>query len=77
MPRWFMSTVHMGPEEAVKAHMDLHAKLSIGIHFGTFQLSDESIDAPIIELEKSLIKNHIPTSRFLALQNGETVEVKK
>jgi L-ascorbate metabolism protein UlaG (beta-lactamase superfamily) len=45
-PRWFMSPVHMAPEEAVRAHEILAASTSIAIHHGTFQLADEGIDTP-------------------------------
>lgn len=45
-PRWFMSPVHMDPEEAVRAHEILDAKTSIAIHHGTFQLADDGIDIP-------------------------------
>ena len=45
-PRWFMSPVHMGPDEAVRAHEILGAETSIAIHHGTFQLADEGIDTP-------------------------------
>lgn len=45
-PRWFMSPVHMCPEEAVKAHEILGAKTTIAIHHGTFQLADEGLDTP-------------------------------
>ena len=45
-PRWFMAPVHMNPAEAVDAHFALGARRSIGMHFGTFQLTDEAIDAP-------------------------------
>src|SRR5437868_5667465 len=37
-PRWFMSAIHMAPEEAIRAHEILVAKTSIAIHHGTFQL---------------------------------------
>jgi L-ascorbate metabolism protein UlaG (beta-lactamase superfamily) len=36
-PRWFMRAIHMNPEEAVQAHLELESSLSIGMHFGTFQ----------------------------------------
>ena len=45
-PRWFMRPVHMNPEEAVRAHLDVRPRVSIGMHFGTFQLTDEGIDEP-------------------------------
>jgi L-ascorbate metabolism protein UlaG (beta-lactamase superfamily) len=36
-PRWFMSSVHMAPEEAVRAHEILGAKTSIAMPHGTFR----------------------------------------
>lgn len=45
-PRWMMAPVHMNPAEAVAAHRALGARRSVGMHFGTFQLTDEAIDAP-------------------------------
>ena len=45
-PRWFMSPVHMNPDEAVQAHEILGAKASIAIHHGTFKLADEGLDTP-------------------------------
>ena len=45
-PRWFMAPMHMDPGEAVDAHRALGARRSVGMHFGTFQLTDEAIDAP-------------------------------
>jgi L-ascorbate metabolism protein UlaG (beta-lactamase superfamily) len=69
-PRWFMSPVHMGPDEAVKAHKILAAKTSIAIHHGTFQLADDGIDTP----RKGLLAcaEHEP---FLVLGNGQFAEL--
>lgn len=36
----------MNPDEAVRIHPDPAAKRSIGAHWGTFELTDESLDAP-------------------------------
>ena len=52
-PRWFMSPVHMNPGEAVRAHLDVAARVSIGMHFGTFQLTDEAIDEPLRALAQA------------------------
>jgi L-ascorbate metabolism protein UlaG (beta-lactamase superfamily) len=45
-PRDFMKNQHMNPEDAVLAHLDLGAKRSFGIHFETFQLTDEGFEEP-------------------------------
>jgi L-ascorbate metabolism protein UlaG (beta-lactamase superfamily) len=67
-PRWFMSPIHMAPEEAVKAHEILSAKTSIAIHHGTFQLGDEGIDTP-----RKQLRACAPDDSFLALDNGQSV----
>jgi L-ascorbate metabolism protein UlaG (beta-lactamase superfamily) len=69
-PRWFMQAVHMNPEEAVQAHLDLEASRSIGMHFGTFQLTAEAIDAPLRALQDACHARNVPPSRFRALDFG-------
>lgn len=73
-PRWFMKEQHMNPEDAVLAHIDLQARLSIGTHFGTFQLTDEAIDAPVRELEVALKKYR--ADGFTVMEFGETRRIK-
>src|SRR5262245_37240430 len=74
-PRWFMQTVHMNPAEAVQAHLELEARESIGMHFGTCQLPAGSIDDPLRALEESLRANDIPPSRFRTLGFGESMRL--
>ena len=50
-PRWFMTAQHMNPAEAVEAHRMLGAGRSLGMHWGTFQLTDEGIDEPLRALD--------------------------
>ena len=69
-PRWFMQSVHMNPAEAVQAHLDLEASESIGMHFGTFQLTTEGIDEPLRALEEARRVRNIPQSRFRTLGFG-------
>jgi L-ascorbate metabolism protein UlaG (beta-lactamase superfamily) len=69
-PRWFMSPIHMNPEEAVRAQEILAARTSIAIHHGTFQLADEGVDTP----GKQLITCARDGS-FLVMKNGEFAEI--
>jgi len=69
-PRWFMSPIHMAPEEAVRAHEILAAKTSIAIHHGTFQLGDDGIDTP-----KRQLVTIAPKDSFMVLNNGEFAEI--
>ena len=71
-PRWFMRSVHMNPEEAAQAHVDLQARQSIGMHFGTFQLTAEGIDEPLRALGEALISKGIPQADFRTLAFGES-----
>lgn len=74
-PRWFMGFQHMNPEEAVQAHLDLEAQCSLGIHWGTFQLTDESIDAPIAALAVALSDSNSDSRRFVSIENGQSLEI--
>lgn len=44
--RWLMKPQHMDPEEAAQCHQDIRAVNSIGIHWGTFRLTDEPVTEP-------------------------------
>ena len=70
-PVWFMSPVHMTPEEAVKAHDILGVQTSIAIHHGTFQLADDGIDTPAKRLAACRSERS-----FLVLNNGEYVAIR-
>jgi L-ascorbate metabolism protein UlaG (beta-lactamase superfamily) len=75
-PRWFMRPVHMNPAEAVQAHVDIGARVSLGMHFGTFQLTDEAIDEPLFALDRALDERDIPDGDFTTLDFGETVVIR-
>lgn len=74
-PRWFMADYHVDPAEAVQIHRDVGARYSIGIHWGSFELTDESLDAPIAALARALETQGIPPGEFELLRHGETREL--
>lgn len=71
LPRWFMSPVHVSPEEAVQAHRDLRAETSMAIHFGTFPLADDGETQPVETLQHALSAAEYPPPRFWVLGFGE------
>ena len=74
-PRWFMRNAHMNPAESVQAFIDCGAELALGHHYGTFQLTDEAIDAPLIALADALYTAGIPAGRFRTLRPGQVWEL--
>jgi L-ascorbate metabolism protein UlaG (beta-lactamase superfamily) len=71
-PRWFMQPVHVNPEEAVRIHLDVRSRRSFGMHFGTFQLTDEGIDEPIAALARARDAEGVHEEAFGVLDFGET-----
>ena len=74
-PRWFMRDQHMNPSDAVKALADSGAQQALAHHHGTFQLTDEAIDAPVAALGAALDEAKVPRERFAALKPGQVVEI--
>ena len=72
LPRWFMQEQHINEEEAVKIHLDVKSKLSMGVHWGTFRLCDDPIDAPIDELPKARKKLGVDDAAFVLFALGQT-----
>jgi len=71
-PRWFMQPYHVDPAESVQIFEDIHARAALGIHWGTFELTDESLDEPPRALARALHEKSIPPERFFVLKHGET-----
>jgi len=69
-PRWFMSPIHMDPEQAVRAHMDVESKQSVAMHFGTFKLTDESPEQAIREFEMAKVTLGLNTEEFIVPIEG-------
>lgn len=72
LPRWFMKDQHVNEEDAVKIHLDVKSRLSIGVHWGTFRLCDDPIDAPIDGLPIALSKSGVSKEEFALPVLGQT-----
>jgi L-ascorbate metabolism protein UlaG (beta-lactamase superfamily) len=75
-PAWMMETVHLTPEEAWQVHGELESRFSVGIHFGTFQLTDEGINEPAERLGKNISQNGASSGKFVVPAFGKSVKVK-
>lgn len=73
LPRDILKDVHMNPEDAVLAHKDLNSRYSVAMHFGTFQLSDESYWDPLIDFNKAIIIHDVPETEFRLPSAGQTL----
>jgi L-ascorbate metabolism protein UlaG (beta-lactamase superfamily) len=70
-----MGVVHMNPAEAVQAHLDLEARQSVAMHYGTFRLTSEGIDDPVRALESARQERQVAPDRFTALDFGASLRV--
>lgn len=75
-PRWFMRNQHVDPDEAVQIHLDLRASRSLGIHWGAFELTDESLDEPPQRLRQALKAHAVDEQAFVAVQPGSILKIK-
>lgn len=71
-PVWFMSPVHIGPSEAVRAHQILSSAQSFGMHFGTFPLADDGESEPLEMLDRARVAAGITPARFRTLGFGQS-----
>ncbi|MBP6506933.1 MAG: MBL fold metallo-hydrolase [Opitutaceae bacterium] len=74
-PRWFMAAQHCNPVEAVQIHRDVGARQSLGMHWGTFQLTDEAREDPVQALSAACKAANLTKEEFRALLPGESVRV--
>ncbi len=71
-PRWFMAPSHMNPRETVSAFKQLNAAKLMIVHWGSFQLGDEPVHFPPLDLRPELEKENL-TDRWIDIRHGETV----
>jgi hypothetical protein len=71
----YRPVVHMGPTEAVKAHMDLGTPLSIAAHFQVFRLGVEGFDDAVNVLVASLNKHNLKPDAFITPVFGQAIKI--
>ncbi|MBE7209642.1 MAG: MBL fold metallo-hydrolase [Gluconacetobacter diazotrophicus] len=74
-PRWFMGAQHVDPAEAVRILLDTGARRALGIHCGTFRLTDEGRDDPPAALRAALAAAAVPFDRFVPAEPGAVHDV--
>ena len=72
LPPEMMKFVHLTPEAAVQAFIDLKAGALLGIHWGTFDLADEPLGEPPQRLLAEIRRRNIDSSRTWIFKIGET-----
>lgn len=71
LPQELMRSSHIGPDEAAAIFKTLGASYGLAVHWGTFQLSSEAIDAPPQRLAAALAADGVAPNRFRATPPGE------
>ncbi len=74
-PRDVMQANHMDPAEAMRVFETLKPGMALGIHWGTFQLTFESIDDPPRRLAEARKARGIAAERFVTTETGKSFRV--
>ncbi len=86
-PRWFMERVHLDPEQAVRAYLEVSGesltargtprppRIALGIHWGTFKLTDEPMDEPPRRALAAWRAVGLPEEELWILRHGETRQI--
>jgi N-acyl-phosphatidylethanolamine-hydrolysing phospholipase D len=72
LPEPMMKPVHVTPEEALRGATDAGAKRIVGVHFGTFDLTDEPLDEPPARFRAEAARLGLDHDRAWVLKVGET-----
>jgi L-ascorbate metabolism protein UlaG (beta-lactamase superfamily) len=74
-PQVLMAPSHIDPVQSVEVFKRLAAARALAVHWGTFQLSNEAIDAPPALLARTLARQAIAPDRFRTIEVGQPWEV--
>jgi len=74
-PRFIMSPMHSDPHDAVNIFQDTKCRKALGMHWGTWVLTEEAVLEPPKKLREALKRNGIPeTGTFDVCDIGESRE---
>lgn len=73
IPEEFMQSVHISPKEAVQIHQEVKSRLSLGMHWNTFSLSDEPLNRPPYDLYLAMKEKGLSFESFLPIDIGTYV----
>ncbi len=74
-PGWFMKTQHVDPHEALQIALICEAQQVLGIHWGTFSLTDEPWDEPKQRLAAAVSAASPKNVDFTALRPGDIWQI--
>ncbi len=72
LPKWFMSPIHISPDQSVLVHQDVKSKRSVAMHFGTFPLADDNPERSKQELSQHKEEAGLSDSEFMVPMEGQT-----
>lgn len=72
-PRHIFGRYHIDPREAVMVHREIGAERSIGMHWGTFKLTEEPLQEPPLLLASEAAAAGVPAGTFSTMKFGETI----